>query len=90
MDVDGQMLHGEMSHRQMLHGQMLRGQMLHGQMLHGQILHGQMFHGQVVLGRLSTVKDGPTNLKCPPRKVPNDILSVYRIIGFPNNIYIQD
>ena len=75
---------------QMLDGQVLHREMLHGQMLHGQMLRGQMLHGQMVLGRLSTVKDGPTNLKCPPRKVPNGILSVYRIIGFPNNIYIQD
>ena len=45
--------------------QMLLGQMLHGQMLHGQMLHGQMLHGQMVLGRLSTVKDGSTNLKWP-------------------------
>ena len=54
----------------MLHGQMLHGQMLHGQMLHGQMLHGQMLHGQMVLGHLSTVKDGSTNLKCPPRYFP--------------------
>ena len=55
---------------QMLHGQMLHGQMLHGQMLHGQMLHGQMLHGQMVLGHLSTVKDGSTSLKCPPRYFP--------------------
>ena len=54
----------------MLHGQMLHGQMLHGQMLHGQMLHGQMLHGQMVLGHLSTVKDGSTNLKCPPWYFP--------------------
>ena len=47
---------------------MLHGQMLHGQTLHGQMMHGQMLHGQMVLGRLSTVKDGSTNLKCAPRK----------------------
>ena len=44
--------------------------MLHGQMLHGQLLHGQMLHGQIVLGHLSTVKDGSTNLKCPPQHFP--------------------
>ena len=59
------MLYGKMLHEQMLHGQML-----HGQMLHGQMLHGQMLHGQMVLGHLSTVKDGSTNLKCPPRYFP--------------------
>ena len=59
------MLHGEMLHGQMLHGQMLRGQMLHGKML-----HRQMLHGQIALGHLSTVKDGSTNLKCPPRYFP--------------------
>ena len=59
--VLGQMLYGKM-----LHGQMLHGQMLHGQMLHGQMMHGQMLIGQMVLGQLSTVKDGSTNLKCPP------------------------
>ena len=64
------MLYGKMLHGQMLHGQMLHGQMLHGQMLHGQMLHGQMLHGQMVLGHLSTVKDGSTNLKCPPRYFP--------------------
>ena len=59
-----------MLYGKMLHGQMLHGQMLHGQMLHGQMLHGQMLHGQMVLGHLSTVKDGSTNLKCPPRYFP--------------------
>ena len=59
------MLYAKMLHRQMLHGQML-----HGQMLHGQMMHGQMLHGQMVLGHLSTVKDGSTNLKCPPRYFP--------------------
>ena len=59
-----------MLYGKMLHGQMLHGQMLHGQMLHGQLLHGQMLHGQIVLGHLSTVKDGSTNLKCPPRYFP--------------------
>ena len=49
---------------------MLHGQMLHGQMLHGQMMHGQMLHGQMVLGHLLTVKDGSTNLKCPPRYFP--------------------
>jgi len=29
-----------------------------------------MLHGQMVLGNLSTVKDGSTNLKCPPRYFP--------------------
>ena len=33
--------------------------------MHGQMLHGQMLHVQMVLGRLSTVKDGFTNLKYP-------------------------
>ena len=33
-------------------------------------MHGQMLHGQMVLGHLSTVKDGSTNLKCPPRYFP--------------------
>ena len=51
----------------MLHGQMLHEQMLHGQMLYGQMSHG---HGQIVLGHLSTVKDGSTNLKCHPRYFP--------------------
>ena len=59
------MLYAKMLHRQMLHGQML-----HGQMLHGQMMHGQMLIGQMVLGHLSTVKDGSTNLKCPPRYFP--------------------
>ena len=59
-----------MLYGKMLHGQMLHGQMLHRQMLHGQMLHGQMLHGQMVLGHLSTVKDGSTNLKCPPRYFP--------------------
>ena len=59
------MLYAKMLHRQMLHGQML-----HGQMLHGQMMHGQMLHGQMVLGHLLTVKDGSTNLKCPPRYSP--------------------
>ena len=59
-----------MLYGKMLHGQMLHGQMLHGQMLHGQMLHGQMLHGQIVLGHLSTVKDGSTNLKCPPQYFP--------------------
>ena len=59
------MLYAKILHRQMLHGQML-----HGQMLHGQMMHGQMLHGQMVLGHLSTVKDGSTNLKCPPRYFP--------------------
>ena len=54
----------------MLHGQMLHGQMLYRQMLHGQMLHGQMLHGKMVQGHLSTVKDGSTNLKCPPRYLP--------------------
>ena len=63
--VPGQMLYAKMLHRQMLHGQML-----HGQMLHGQMMHGQMLIGQMVLGHLSTVKDGSTNLKCPPRYFP--------------------
>ena len=59
----------------MLYGKMLQGQMLHGQMLHeqmllGQMLQGQMLHGQMVLDHLSTVKDGSTNLKCPPRYFP--------------------
>ena len=49
---------------------MLHGQMLHGQMLHGQMLHEQMLHGHMALGHLSTVKDGFTNLKCPPRYFP--------------------
>ena len=44
--------------------------MLHREMLHGQMLHGQMLRGQMVLGRLTTVKDGSTNLKCPPRYFP--------------------
>ena len=35
-----------------------------------QLLHGQILHGQIVLGHLSTVKDGSTNLKCPPRYFP--------------------
>ena len=34
--------------------------------VHGQMLHGKMLHGQMVLGHLSIVKDGSTNLKCPP------------------------
>ena len=59
------MLHGQMLHRQILHGQML-----HGQMLHGQMLHGQMLHSQMELSHMSTVKDGSTNLKCPPRYFP--------------------
>ena len=59
-----------MLYGKILHGQMLHGQMLHRQMLHGQMLHGQMLHGQMVLGHLSTVKDGSTNLKCPPRYFP--------------------
>ena len=29
-----------------------------------------MLHGQIVLGHLSTVKDGSTNLKCLPRYFP--------------------
>ena len=49
---------------------MLHGEMLHGQMLHGQMLHGQMLHGKMVLGHFSTVKDGSTNLKCPPCYFP--------------------
>ena len=61
----GQMLDG-----QILHGEMLHRQMLHGQMLHRQMLHEQMLHGQMVLGLLSTVKDGSTNLKCPPQYFP--------------------
>ena len=64
------MLYGKMLNGQMLHGQMLHGQMLHGQMVHGQMLHGQMLHGQMLPGYLSTVKDGSTNLKCPPRYFP--------------------
>ena len=59
-----------MLHGQLLHGQMLLGQMFHGQMLHGQMLHGQMLHGQMVLGHFLTVKDGSTNVKCPPRYFP--------------------
>ena len=59
------MLYAKMLHRQMLHGQML-----HGQMLHGQMMHGQMLIGQIVMGHLATVKDGSTNLKCPPRYFP--------------------
>ena len=59
------MLHVNKLYEQMLHGQMLRGQILHGKMLHGQMLHRRM-----VLGHLSTVKDGSTNLKCPPRFFP--------------------
>ena len=49
---------------------MLYAKMLHRQMLHGQMMHGQMLHGQMVLGHLSTVKEGSTNLKCPPRYFP--------------------
>ena len=64
------MWHVQKLHGQMLHEQMLHGQMLHGQMLHGQMLHGQMLHCQIVLGHLSTVKNGSTNLKCPPRYFP--------------------
>ena len=59
------MLHGQMLHRQMCYGDML-----HGQMLHGQMLHGQMLHGQMILGHLSTVREGSTNLKCPPQYFP--------------------
>ena len=54
----------------MFYGKMLHVQMLHEQMLQGQMLHGKMLHGQMVLGHLSTVKDGSTNLKCPPRYFP--------------------
>ena len=54
----------------MLYAKILHRQMLHGQMLHGQMLHGQMLIGQMVLGHLSTVKDGSTNLKCPPLYFP--------------------
>ena len=65
----GRILHGQMLHGQMLHRQMSHGQMWHGQMFYGQ-LHQQILHGQMVLGRLSTVKDGSKNLKCPPRYFP--------------------
>ena len=59
-----------MLYGKMLHGQMLHGQMLPGQMLHVRMLHGQMLNGKMVLGHLSTVKDGSTNLKCPPQYFP--------------------
>ena len=38
--------------------------------VHNQMLHGQMLYCQMVLGHLLTVKDGSTNLKCPPRYFP--------------------
>ena len=44
--------------------------MFHGQMLHGQMLHRQTLHGRMLLGHLSTVKDGSTNMKWPLRYFP--------------------